>query len=259
MKTLFAGPWVGEFGYELFEWQGYLRQMKDQYGKIIISSQPGHEILYKDFCDDYIPYQSDVVLCVDRRNGKTSYNKELEDKVKCDVRIYGTSHLNGKARYVIYGNKKDELKYDIIIHARHINAPKVKVGGSDMGEKNLRNYPQDKWEELVDRFINDGLKVCSIGAPEAAMHIKGTDDKRGIPLEQLADLCRSSRLTIGPSSGPMHFASLCNCPHFVWSYPGNKRRYLEQWNPHKTPVYFYDKENWHPKVDNLYRLIKDII
>ena len=27
MKRLIAGPWVGEFGWELFAWQGYIRAL----------------------------------------------------------------------------------------------------------------------------------------------------------------------------------------------------------------------------------------
>ena len=35
MSTLFAGPWSGEFGYELFEWQGKLRAMSKDFDKVI--------------------------------------------------------------------------------------------------------------------------------------------------------------------------------------------------------------------------------
>ena len=35
-KTLIAGPWVGEFGWELFAWHGYVRTLAKQYDRIII-------------------------------------------------------------------------------------------------------------------------------------------------------------------------------------------------------------------------------
>jgi hypothetical protein len=60
---------------------------------------------------------------------------------------------------------------------------------------------------------------------------------------------------VGPSSGPMHLASLSGTRHLVWSSPHNRNRYLDAWNPFKTPVYFYAKEDWNPKVDNIHKEI----
>ena len=31
MKTLIAGPWVGEFGWELAAWQGYIRALSKNF------------------------------------------------------------------------------------------------------------------------------------------------------------------------------------------------------------------------------------
>lgn len=33
MKTLLASHWVGEFGWELFGWQGHLRRISKEYDK----------------------------------------------------------------------------------------------------------------------------------------------------------------------------------------------------------------------------------
>jgi hypothetical protein len=57
-------------------------------------------------------------------------------------------------------------------------------------------------------------------------------------------------LAVGQSTGGLHLASLCGCPHVVWS-PGkqrvwtkweitNRQRYETFWNPHGTPVRFHD-------------------
>ncbi len=35
-KLLLAGPWVGEFGWELFCWQGHLRRISKNYNKTIV-------------------------------------------------------------------------------------------------------------------------------------------------------------------------------------------------------------------------------
>lgn len=53
-KVLVAGPWVGEFGWELFTWQGYIRSLSEKFDKTIVLSRPSSKFLYTDFCDIFI-------------------------------------------------------------------------------------------------------------------------------------------------------------------------------------------------------------
>jgi len=39
MKKLIAGPWVGEFGWELFAWQAYVRALSRNFDHTTIISQ----------------------------------------------------------------------------------------------------------------------------------------------------------------------------------------------------------------------------
>ena len=53
---IFAGPFVGEFGWELMFWHGWLRKIKQEIypnSHFIVSSFPGREPLY-EFADEYI-------------------------------------------------------------------------------------------------------------------------------------------------------------------------------------------------------------
>ena len=61
--TLLAGPWVGEFGYELCQWQGFVRKLSREYDDTIVVSRPGHEVLYSDFCSKYIPLKVNAENC----------------------------------------------------------------------------------------------------------------------------------------------------------------------------------------------------
>ena len=54
---IIIGPWVGEFGWELFSWQGYCRAISKKYEKVIVISRPGNNFLYSDFCDIYLPFE----------------------------------------------------------------------------------------------------------------------------------------------------------------------------------------------------------
>ena len=71
-STLLAGPWVGEFGWELFCWQGIVRSISKDFDKTIVIGRPGHGTIYEDFCDDFIEfdpasYHTDGWRCMDMR------------------------------------------------------------------------------------------------------------------------------------------------------------------------------------------------
>jgi SAM-dependent methyltransferase len=65
------------------------------------------------------------------------------------------------------------------------------------------------------------------------------------------DMMAASKLVIGPSSGPMHLASLCKTPHLVWTGKQwsstikafNDERYTWKWNPFRTKCKVIVKDN----------------
>ena len=54
--TLFAGPFLGEFGWELLCWQGFVRKVSRRYKTVIVYCPEGREALYRDFADRIIPH-----------------------------------------------------------------------------------------------------------------------------------------------------------------------------------------------------------
>ena len=52
-QILLAGPWVGEFGWELMGWQARLRFLSKT-SDVIVACQMGHESLYQDFAKDIV-------------------------------------------------------------------------------------------------------------------------------------------------------------------------------------------------------------
>lgn len=261
-KTLFAGPYVGEFGWELFGWQGYLRSMSKDYDKVIIATRPLNHAIYGDFADEIVSYRP--------QGNKTRYTKcndwvdpdfydkfEFDDLIPSQVMLVnwkpsGYYNVNRKyipegvkQKFVKYGKKKPNKGYDILVHARRTN--KLKSG--------VRNWGGGNWLQLVDRLR--GYHIASIGTSEGAMWVPGTDDLRDIGMGYLMDIMASSRLVMGGSSGPMHLASLCGTPHLVWSTPINRTRYTRDWNPFNTKCIFYDKEGFKPSVDSIEKLARD--
>ena len=254
MASLVAGPWCGEFGWELCVWNPVVRKYSEGYDEVIVYGKPGMEYLYKDFAEyrEYdIPHGSTDGCFV---NGKIY---KLPDNI---VKQYGR-YIMPSNRYVFYSKVYKSFKIDvekkqrIIIHARNTN----KMGTG------IRNWPIEKWRELVARLSN--FEIISIGTKSDALYIENSVDKRSIGLENLILLINSSLCVVGPSSGPMHLASLCETPHVVWTdskvydYVGfnNKYRYEKAWNPFNTPVKVIEEDRWNPDVDKVYKNIMEIV
>ena len=161
MNTLYAGPWVGEFGWELFCWHGHIRYLKPNYKKVVVACRAGHEVLYEDFADEIFSLdisceETDMWTCKNykvpsfeqifkcRRDGDwMEPNKPFS---RYDHRhILDTQPLFNnfkKQKYFKYGNKSKG--YDIIWHAR--KTEKSKTG--------YRNWPVSKWKELTSFYKN---------------------------------------------------------------------------------------------------------
>ena len=262
MKKLIAGPWVGEFGWELFAWQGYVRALSRQFQHTTIISRPQSRPLYEDFCNNFyehtptggivdsyfmhgvdfgkdfkkiaiannIKFDSDTTLLVPRRIGLPPFTHFTQPVIIGNYTI--------KPEYKIYGSKK-EIEYDYIFHIRNRSS----VRPQD-------NWSIDNWNKLRDLLGNK--KIACIGTKAESGIIEGVDDLRDTKLQNLFNVLYNAKCAFGPSSGPMHLASLCNTPHVVWSIANNKVRYEQNWNPHDTKICFLSDYDWHPDASFVY-------
>ena len=266
-KVLFAGPWVGEFGWELFAWHAYIRALSEYYDKTVCISAPYSRFLYEDFCDQFIEYVPAV------GDYKDSYFKvgfeitgkllgELMKEASLDSNTQKISiitprrigdpprthfeetfkfgSLNIIPKYKKFGSPDEKYKDTVVIHARN---------------RSLRpqdNWPENKWKVLVDTLKKQGYNIVSIGLKSESMHIAGTEDKRECEQQQLLDILANAKCIFGPSSGAMHLASLCGCPQVVWSTDYNFDRYTKNWNPFGTKALFLSDHGWQPEPEYVY-------
>lgn len=258
-KILLCGPWVGEFGWELFCWQGHLRNLSKDFDEVKVIGRPGHELLYEDFCSEYIEYDpkntmTNMFFCENYIHPEKLINSIPHTHYIKGIfniginytgkKLYDNRGLFRQQKFIKYTNRDIstiKYEYDIIFHCRN------KKTGSE------RNWDKKKWEELK-RILPSDKKICCIGNHES-FYIEGTDDLRGITLSELSNLFNQSKIIVGPSSGPMHFASLCGLKHLVWSSNFNKLRYEKEWNPLNTEVIFYDYGEWDPDVEEIKKII----
>ena len=259
-NKLLAGPFLGEFGWELFAWQGVLRKMVEvgDYNEVVIGCKSGREYLYRDFATKFINIEGD-----DGMADVCTYNR-VPPLFSADIlaahsdhQIF-TPHLDHyykrEQSFVKFGNKL-EKGYDILVHARNRTvAP-------------YRNWSIDNWSSLIKKFGD--FSIASIGSKNNSHLIDGTDDLRGIPLNELCDYMASAYVMATPSSGPGHLASLCGCRHVVWTDNKkrsinadlftNRDRYEHMWNPLKTKVVVIDDQEWNPSADSVYHAMTRLI
>jgi hypothetical protein len=254
MNKLVVGPWVGEFGWELMSWQGRARKLAERYTEVVVCSRVGHELLYADFADDFISHSIDGVKdCSSIRGFDVEAYRRLDARLNKlgGVRFKpGGIFRQNEQTFVKYGHGAHVTKYDILVHARR-----------HIGKRSHHAYPLEEWDKLVLKLIGEGLTVAAIGTEAFLPH--GAVDLRSMPLFYVANVVAASKLVIGPSSGPMHFASLCGTKHIVWTDKGyysalggtNRARYERLWNPFKTPCRVIDDYGWDPPVDSLFAVI----
>lgn len=258
MKVLFAGPWVGEFGWELFCWQGILREQSKNYDKVIVSSRPHMKILYDDFASEFVPYVPNVNNTDCERNVGFVYNNIHEQYLnpEDDNSFIPPQFLleryvppqgyqkSLKQSFVKYGKENKDLKYDVIIHARNKkNSPE-------------RNWTLENWTKLVNELTKHPIKIACIGTSDQADYIPPCDNFMDKDLYFLSELFYNSSLLVTPSSGPGHFASLCGCAHLIWSgNPDNEIRYKQHWNPFNTHCVYMKDTTWKPNVNSVYESI----
>ena len=157
-------------------------------------------------------------------------------------------------QFVEFGSKGDG--YDILIHARN----------RDDWDSGFRNWHPEHAEMVLRSF--DNLEIASIGLPDMSFHVPGTVDLRGIPLSKLADVMASSRVLVGPISGPIHFGALCSIPTVTWATKEEHgERVTFKWNPFDCQVevivgndeIWKNRTPWTPRPREIIAKIRKVI
>ncbi len=249
--TLFVGPWVGEFGWELLNWQAFVRALSREYDSTVVCCRRGNEALYADFATDFVPHQI-------RGTAECNQARQIENPREVqrvlDLVPRDADHLKPlghqpltRQQFIPFGERQADLETDVLFHPRGRNF------GTD------RNWNESKWEALISSLSRQGLRVGCIGLSRATVDVDGDIiDHRDVPLDQTMNLIASTRLVIGPSSGPMHLASLCKTPHLVWTDKRkwargmtSRMKYERYWNPFQTEAIVIDEFEFDPPVEEI--------
>jgi hypothetical protein len=261
MKKLIAGPWVGEFGWELFAWSAYIRALSRNFDHTTIISRKNSKAIYDDFADEYISHDVSVGLADSFFMHGFDFKKGIKEVIQGSSIMLEQGTTLFPPRRI--GMPPETHYTQPVVFGKHIIKPEyIRYGNSSDREceyvfhirnRSLRkedNWDLDKWNKLRD-LLGEGRIGC-IGTKKEASWIPGTIDLRDVGLGRLMTILRNSHCAFGPSSGPMHLASLCGTPHVVWSIERNRRRFQENWNPLRTKVLFDSEFEWHPTAEHIH-------
>jgi len=246
MRRLYAGPWVGEFGWEICSWNPAIRHIAEDYDHITVEIQPGMEYLY-EFADTIItnPHLPNFDMYSGKvskpefkpPNGTESIIPRLFWRSHARAEFRAISHVNGNyqpppKKWREYGTEKPRKVADIMCAWRG----KKEYKNRSFPEK---QYPDKHCIALTKLFLKAGYSVACYGGKDN-LYVDGTLDFRGVSLVELCGALSRADLVVGPSSGTIHMASLCGAPHITWfgKYSNSMDRYLSYWNPFETPVTF---------------------
>jgi len=251
VKTLLAGPYVGEIGWELMSWQAHVRRIFRDGGfdRLVVLGAAGRQAFYEDMAADYrvvdlsgLPGEP----CEDRRVDACrrplpvrQIQACIEPMVQAAIE---TLRSEGQAVTTLLPPMDGRLLPCDPAHQRFIEfrrvprdpmeAPWVVLVMRQRAFNADQNWPAACWEELYDLLTDRGVNVSSYPNEAAAA------------IEMLS----GCDLAVGHSTGGLHLAALCGCPRLVWSWDDSVRgfpwgmtqrqRYQTLWNPLGSPVIF---------------------
>ena len=252
-RILVAGPYVGEFGHELMDWQAWVRAQVARHDEVHVITYPGRDFLYPgcrvhhhDVALETAGYKhcrfSPAQLESMARKkaaelGLTNYDLMTPLHV-CTT--YHQRHLL-PAKFERLGSPPmpEEMR-DVAFHFRQVNKA---------GPDQTRNYPPELCDRVAAFCRAQGVSFFCIGHPRYAYCPAGAEDRRSENLAASVAAIRSARLLAGELSGPMHLAQLCGTPILIWA-PGQWRLdNCECWNVFHVPTYIVTNEIRHPEPE----------
>ena len=249
-RVLFAAPWVGEFGWELMNWQAFLRRLSVRYERTIVCCRETSRMLYADFCNDLVFHE--IAGSANCHMAHHIQNPEELERVMCCMPADADCVLPLKyvpaseQSFVRFGKPRDDLRTDILIHARRRES------------YTERNWSHENWDEFIAHVTQMGLSVGAVGLRGSTLDLVGVTDYRNRDLAETVDLMASTKLVAGPSSGPMHLAALCGTPQLVWTNQGrymmgktSREKYESWWNPLRAKASVLDSDGFNPSVESV--------
>lgn len=208
-------PFMGEFGFFINTFSRYVNYFKCL--KKIVCCKKGQEVFFPsadEFFYDWEDFHDDKnKLGANIPTGDSKY-KKIKAKISSKFRGFDVIEVGHEIPYRFVQFMPvdlipfcEELKYDVVI------------GPRNRARDIQRNYPEEKWQKIVDKLIKNGFSVASIGQKETSYDLKGVsynswDNNR--PTDAMISMLQNCKLFIGTDTGTSHVATMCGCPMIIF-------------------------------------------
>ncbi len=169
MKTVFLGPWIGEFGWEFLNWSGWVRRVcRDHFKdcRKIVASLPGRKPFYAPYIDEFWPLPEEYI------------------KLQASCHAYFTDGWRDG-----YPGKQENMRKEEGVwrfDEMPIPGPSIEAAAEAMLEDFRKKLPPDtiyfvpwKW----NRYEPDGIEFGFRCKEEGQLPKLGTFENRAIPPE----------------------------------------------------------------------------
>lgn len=239
--VLIAGPYVGEFGFELMHWQGYIRKRISHYKEVHIITYPERDYLYPSCHVHYhnirlekAGYGYGLLSPTQQKKIVIAKAKELGLK-KYDILTSG--HLCTKYHRRFLWGQRFELFQEPPLDGENRNlAFHIRSVDKD-GPDKAKNYPHNLADQLAVLCLKRGYKICCIGHPDYAYCPSGCEDLRSADLKKSVAAICSAKIVVGENSGASHLANLCGKPTVLWASSQWRIDFSLRWNPFSVPIF----------------------
>jgi len=265
-KVVF-GPFIGELGWELFRWAGYIRWVKQQYPEkdVVVATRSDRVDLYRgsvneiytfDILGDYSKYKPN---CYALNAYPASERNRLIDRIK---EMYPNHTLipppdTGSKNFF----KNEQMVYNFAPHKDN----KIVIDSCLIGGKipivisprhrldvKSRNWIESYWEDLYALLDRDQLfkifivgKSPTIAKPDSSMYECITvvenliADNEGLVITDIGltiEAIKASKITVGQQSALPILSNYLSVPTLMWGHE-EKRHTLKE-NPLGTKCMF---------------------
>jgi hypothetical protein len=262
-RNLFAGPFAGEFGYEIMHWQGYVRARRRHYQQVHVLTYPGRDYLYEGCTVHHHDVRLDKAAYMYGRLTRSqacaiARAKALEIGLT-DYDIFEPDLLCTRYHKQAFGQDFKVFEEppigstvgDVAFHFRAV----VKEGP----DQENKNYPPALADKLVALCRERGLTVSCIGHPDYSYCPVGCTDHRSVDMRKTVAGISSVRAVAGENSGPMHLANLCGKPTLLWAQHQWRIDYSLRWNPFRVPQYIVANNTSQPAPEVVVTAIKNAL
>lgn len=258
-RNLFAGPFAGEFGYELMQWQGFVRARKPAYESVHVLTYPGRDYLYEGCTVHYHNFDlKQAGYGYGQLSPRVARELALRKAAEIgldDYDIFEPSLLCTQYHKRFFWRQEFRLLeeppaggriYDLAFHFRAVQKE---------GPDRAKNYDAALADQLAALCLAEGVSVVCVGHPDYSYCARGCDDLRRVDLrESVAAIC-SARALAGENSGATHLANLCGRPTILWANDQWRIDYSLRWNPFRVPIYVAANDTFLPEPSRVLKAI----